>query len=172
MVEHMKRIIDEVRKMVCIKCKKCGFVYNKRFKVCPKCEQNPNKPVGTIMMGTTGEIKEPQTPEPVKVVVAKPMEKSFTIQHVSSGQTFDINKDVTTFGRQDNCDIVLGSEKISRLHTKLQKKGNECYIVDCGSVNHTYLNDEVLVHDKAYSLNNGDIFKVFTVQFKFKVTDK
>lgn len=168
----MKRIIDEVRKMVCIKCKKCGFVYNKRFEVCPKCKQDPNKPVGTIMMVNTGEIIEPNTPEPVKPVAVKEAEKSFAIHHVSSGQTFDIKKEITTFGRQNDCDIVLGSEKISRLHTKLQKKGNECYVLDCGSVNHTYLNDEELIPNKAYALNNGNAFKVFTVEFKFIVTDK
>ena len=189
MEKKMKSFINEVKNMICIKCKKCGFVYNKRFDVCPKCKQDPNKPVGTMIITNTGEFpdqSEQSTPrpaaEPVSVPEPTPVaeriqepkpepktvkEINFSLSHVQSNQNLNIKNDVTTFGRYGDCSIVLNSEKISRQHSKIIKKDSNCYLLDCGSTNGTFLNDERLESNKEYKLSNGDIFKVFTVEFKF-----
>lgn len=152
--------------MICIKCKKCGFIYNNRFDVCPKCQQDPNKPNEDVFTVSTTDdsVSTPQ----IEIPSIISNDNNYILIHVLTGKILNISKESTIFGRGEDCDIILNSEKISRAHTQIIKKDNECLLVDCNSLNGTYINDKQLEPQESIKLNNNDIFKVYTVEFKFQ----
>lgn len=46
-------------------------------------------------------------------------------------------------------------KRIGRQHARIERRGNEFYIVDLGSVNHTLLDGQILVPNQAYQLSEG-----------------
>ncbi len=69
------------------------------------------------------------------------------------GQTFEINKDRTTLGRNSNNDIVLTDEAVSSQHCAIIRRGDRYLLRDLNSTNGTLLNydrvtDEVELQPK------------------------
>lgn len=54
-------------------------------------------------------------------------------------------------------DILFDSNfrKIGRMHARIEKKGDDFYVIDLGSSNHTFLNGQMLAPNQAYPLTNG-----------------
>jgi len=52
------------------------------------------------------------------------------------------NKAAVTFGRSEECDIIIDSPIISRHHGRFEIIGDKCYICDDSSTNGIYLNGE------------------------------
>lgn len=55
------------------------------------------------------------------------------------GSRFLINSDSTTIGRAPDSDIFLDDVTVSRRHAQIKKSGSGYLIVDCGSLNGTYV---------------------------------
>ena len=55
-------------------------------------------------------------------------------------------------------DVAFGSElkRIGRMHARIEKNGENFYIIDLGSANHTSLNGQKLIPNHPYVLKNGD----------------
>jgi pSer/pThr/pTyr-binding forkhead associated (FHA) protein len=66
-------------------------------------------------------------------------------------------KDVFSIGRSQNADIKIMDIKVSRSHSRIEKRGGKFYIVDLGSRNGTYVNGERIT---THELINGDNIKV------------
>lgn len=64
----------------------------------------------------------------------------FFIDDAGNRFTFDITKAEVKIGRVPECDIVLKSQSVSRLHTKVTKEGPYFFIEDLGSTNGTFVN--------------------------------
>ena len=47
-----------------------------------------------------------------------------------------------TIGRSKDCDIVLDHPSVSRIHARIDVRGNQCAITDCNSVNGVFVNGE------------------------------
>lgn len=60
-------------------------------------------------------------------------------------QIYPINKPKLTLGSGETCDIVISSDNISRKHAIIINEGDAYYVVDQGSTNGTYINEERLV---------------------------
>lgn len=58
---------------------------------------------------------------------------------------YPINSPKLTLGASENCDIILSSEGISRKHISVLSEGDKYYVVDLGSTNGSYINEERLV---------------------------
>lgn len=71
-----------------------------------------------------------------------------------------------SIGRGKENDIVIDDTYISHHHAIINRMNNLYVIEDLNSVNHTYLNDQILTK-KAY-LQSGDIIKIGLVTFKFE----
>lgn len=54
-------------------------------------------------------------------------------------------------------EIAFPSEfkRIGRRHARIERRGEEYYIIDLGSMNHTLLNGQILVPNQPYRLQNG-----------------
>ncbi len=74
--------------------------------------------------------------------------KSFLLQHASlafskgpeEGQRYQINKEKITFGKQEDNDLVINDEFISRHHGEIYFRNGEFFIRDLGSKNGTFIN--------------------------------
>lgn len=58
---------------------------------------------------------------------------------------YPINNSKTTIGSDLTCDIVVSEDQISRKHIVIHKEGDEFFVIDQGSTNGSYLNEERLI---------------------------
>ncbi|HEY72100.1 MAG: hypothetical protein DRJ03_22255 [Chloroflexi bacterium] len=71
------------------------------------------------------------------------------------GQTFMIDRDVVTIGRDPANDIVINDPQASRQHAHIKRQGNLMIIEDLGSTNGTFANGVRLTNP--HTLSNGDV---------------
>jgi two-component system, cell cycle response regulator len=69
-----------------------------------------------------------------------------------------------TIGRDVSNAVVLDYESVSRRHARLQRRGEQWWIVDNNSTNGTYTNDQLL---RETGLRNGDRIKIGDVILKY-----
>lgn len=70
-------------------------------------------------------------------------------------QSFELNKDIITLGRDITNDIVINDPEVSRHHLRLTRGAGGFTIEDLGSTNGTFINGQRL--SGARPLNNGDM---------------
>ena len=70
------------------------------------------------------------------------------------GQTFMLDRDVLTLGRDPSNSIAINEPQVSRQHARITRQGAMMVIEDLGSTNGTYINGMRLTGP--YALNNGD----------------
>jgi len=81
------------------------------------------------------------------------------------GKRFVLTESPTRVGRGADNQIVLDGDSVSRRHAHWERRGDQWWVVDDGSTNGTYVNDESI--SKPTSLANGDRIKVGGLIFKF-----
>lgn len=65
----------------------------------------------------------------------------------------------------EEADFCMEKPQISRIHGRIENKGNEIYIVDMNSANGTFRNSERLEPGIPYVLHTGDILKLADLEF-------
>jgi diguanylate cyclase (GGDEF)-like protein len=81
------------------------------------------------------------------------------------GKRFVLDRNKIGIGRGADNYIVLEGDSVSRRHAHIEKRNNRWYVVDDGSTNGTYLNEEQIVREAV--LNNSDRLKVGPTILKF-----
>jgi two-component system cell cycle response regulator len=81
------------------------------------------------------------------------------------GKRFVLDKSPTRVGRGADSQIVLEGDSVSRRHAHLERRTGAWYVVDDGSTNGTYVNEEQIPREQL--LNNGDRIKVGPSILKF-----
>lgn len=61
---------------------------------------------------------------------------------------YPLNAPKITLGTSENCDIILNAEGISRKHVVILTEGDNFYVIDQGSTNGSYINEERLIPGK------------------------
>ena len=85
-------------------------------------------------------------------------------------QEREFGQDEITIGRDNNNDVHLDDTKkvVSRKHAKIFFENEQYHLVDAGSHNFTFLNNEKVARNIPYALNDGDRIKIaeFTIHFE------
>lgn len=89
----------------------------------------------------------------------------YTKQPTLLGKRFVLDASPTRVGRGADNEIVLDGDSVSRRHAEFQRRSENWMLVDLGSTNGTYCNDEQISRD--INLKNGDRVKVGPTIFKF-----
>lgn len=71
------------------------------------------------------------------------------------GQTFTLDQDLLTVGRDPSSDIVINDPQVSRQHARIMRRGSLMVIEDIGSTNGTFVNGMRLT--VPHTLANGDV---------------
>jgi len=82
-------------------------------------------------------------------------------------QTYLLTKAVTSIGRVGGNDIILPETGVSRQHARLERSGTRCILVDLGSLNGTYVNNERI--EGEYDLTNADVFRIGNVLMQIRI---
>ncbi len=59
--------------------------------------------------------------------------------------TVSLSKDITEFGRADDCDVVLTADEVSRRHARIVRREGKSLLMDMKSLNGTYVNRQRIV---------------------------
>jgi two-component system cell cycle response regulator len=89
----------------------------------------------------------------------------YTKEPTLLGKRFVLDNSPTRVGRGADNQIVLDGDSVSRRHAQFRQKGDAWVIVDDGSTNGTYCNDEQITREVV--LKNGDRVKVGPTIFKY-----
>ena len=81
------------------------------------------------------------------------------------GKRFVLDKSPTRLGHGAESQIVLEGDSVSRRHAHLERRAGAWYVVDDGSTNGTYVNEEQISREQL--LVNGDRIKVGPSILKF-----
>lgn len=143
-------------------CPACGESFEGKVPPeCPKCH--------TRLQGAT-ESFEPvvgvaeDSPVVVSGVVITEAPTLIVRKGSETGQSFVIDSDRLTIGRDPGRDIFLNDVTVSRDHAVLIRSPEGVTIEDAGSLNGTYVNDVRV--DKTV-LSNGDIVQIGMFQMVF-----
>ena len=89
----------------------------------------------------------------------------YTKEPTLLGKRFVLDHSPTRVGRGGDNQIVLDGDSVSRRHAQFKQKGDAWVVVDDGSTNGTYCNDEQITREVV--LKNGDRVKVGPTIFKY-----
>ncbi|MBK9261543.1 MAG: GGDEF domain-containing protein [Polyangiaceae bacterium] len=89
----------------------------------------------------------------------------YTKEPTLLGKRFTLDNSPTRVGRGGDNQIVLDGDSVSRRHAQFKQKGDAWVLVDDGSTNGTYCNDEQITREVV--LKNGDRIKVGPTIFKY-----
>lgn len=82
----------------------------------------------------------------------------------SIGKKFDLHGDEMLIGRDATNHVVVEVDSVSRRHAMLEMQGDDRVLLDLGSTNGTYVNDEPI---DRHVLRSGDLVRVGDVIFKY-----
>jgi hypothetical protein len=92
-------------------------------------------------------------------------------QGFRAGREMILNKEKTTIGRAESCDIGLfGDAAVEKLHASIVQQGNRYFVTDANTPGGTYLND-VPVAGQA-PLKSGDLIRVGKCLLRFRERQK
>lgn len=91
---------------------------------------------------------------------------------LDTGEKIDIDSRKYVIGKNEDCDLVVNSTHISRHHAYISYVDGVYYLVDMGSTNHTYVDEDELVRGIPVELHNGMQIKFADKMYKFFLTVK
>lgn len=86
-----------------------------------------------------------------------------------SGEKYPVAASGVIVGKALDADIVIaGNAAISRRHAEIVKKDSRCYYIsDLNSVNHTWVNGDIVGPGGEHPLETGDIIRLADEEFEF-----
>lgn len=84
----------------------------------------------------------------------------------ATNESYPISKESIRLGRDDNNDIVISNDSVSRNHIELTLKSNIFYVIDLGTSNGTFVNGKRMVQA---ALKSGDIIELGS-EVKIEIT--
>jgi hypothetical protein len=151
-----------------MQCPECGFDNAVGANYCQKCG---------AYIAATGELRKGETTEAYTVDEATGELKPVDLENVAAqgatlvirsgggrgGETFQLDRDRMTIGRNPDAEVFLDDVTVSRNHAMIISRPDGHYIDDLGSLNGTYVNKRRI---ESHRLVDGDELQVG----KYKLT--
>lgn len=83
-----------------------------------------------------------------------------------AGSVIELTQDVTVLGREEDCDIVLPDQCISRHHARIVHAEDQWMLEDLGSRNGTHINDTAI--DKPTALGDKATISIGKALLRFQ----
>lgn len=112
----------------------------------------------------------PATPLPAPPVMPSPIASLMGRSGAVKGTRFPIRAPVASVGRGEYNDIVLPDASVSTMHAKLQRRDGVWIVVDLGSTNGTFVDEEAVRDDVA--LSPGTTLRFGEVSLMFEPLDE
>ncbi|MDY0340010.1 MAG: FHA domain-containing protein [Coriobacteriia bacterium] len=140
-------------------CPECGAELTSHDAECPVC--------GARIEGVTASfeaIGEPSAPAYVADMGVSDVPVLVVRKGVEVGERFYLEQSEVVIGRDPESDIFLNDVTVSRIHARLRIDEDGATIVDAGSLNGTYVNNEVVGEAR---LASGDSVQIGRFQMVF-----
>ena len=87
----------------------------------------------------------------------------------ANGQKMYLEQDITKIGRESAyVDFYIGDNlQIGRSHAEIIRRGQNFFIKDNNSKNHTYVNGKIVIGDELVQLRTGDIIMLANEIFEY-----
>ncbi len=139
--------------------------------------------IGEVYMNGSRITKEMLVPGQI-FILSKQQRISMLVveEYEDTSAALKLNADEITIGRDDKCNIVLGSPIVSSRHAKIKKMGSNYHIIDTKSMNGTYVNskavsdcilknnDEIVIGESKIVFK-GDSLLLYGVKSKIEIHD-
>jgi pSer/pThr/pTyr-binding forkhead associated (FHA) protein len=112
----------------------------------------------------------PATPLPAAPVMPAPIASLMGRSGVVKGTRFAIRAPVASVGRGEYNDVVLPDASVSTMHAKLQRRDGVWIVVDLGSTNGTFVDEEPVRDD--FALSPGATLRFGEVSLMFEPLDE
>ena len=142
-------------------CNNCGHRNAAGSNFCSSCGQALERAADEEPKTITFSLEQaPPTGEELQVDLAEVPRRGVLIatRGPNSGSEFGLGQGVTTIGRHPESDIFLDDVTVSRRHVEVERADDGYRIRDVGSLNGTYVNQQLVEDERA--LANGDEVQV------------
>ena len=96
-----------------------------------------------------------------------PSAQLLVIRGQAQSESVDLQVSQLTIGREEENDLALNSEKVSRRHARILNEGGHYYVEDLGSFNGTFVNDRKLRPQQRQRLRHKDILQLSDCRLLF-----
>lgn len=82
-------------------------------------------------------------------------------------EEYELTRATTSVGRQPGNDIVLPTSAVSRYHAQFDAADGQVFLVDLGTVNGSFVNDQQIESNGRIELKDGDVIQLGDVRMLF-----
>lgn len=135
----------------------------KKEKTAPPPPPDPSLTSSAILCSTTD-----------RTTIRKGEEKPYVIIQNTKTQeeeTFRLEGDIWTAGRDKDCEIVLKDQGASRRHFELSFSQEGYFVRDLKSANGTKVNGNQILTDQPYAIKSGDVISILSLHIIFQIRD-
>lgn len=122
-----------------------------------------------IKVGMEGEVpREQGAPPPPGILRSSRPAGPATLELMDSGEVapvFNIDSETMRLGRTADNDVVLPDPNVSRIHARVTRRGDSCYITDLNSTNGTWVNEMRVVETE---LADSDVIRLGNTRLVFR----
>lgn len=87
-------------------------------------------------------------------------------------KVYNFSHEGIVIGRADDSGVKLSGSSVSRKHAQIQVAGNNCFLIDLGSGNGTFLNGAQVSSNKETLLRHGDLISIDNYNLSFNAIDE
>ena len=136
----------------------------------PSQAVNPSQPARYMDFGETTVLSSEMTNGETSVLSSLQEVKPYLLRK-KTGQKVTIEGPVFKIGKEHNYVdyFIADNSAISRSHANIVVKGNDYFIVDTNSKNHTYVNGQMIPSNVETPLTHGSMVKLANEEFEFRM---
>lgn len=127
---------------------------------------DPSDDLDLTVIDTEADLDQTVVDEYLPRVINETTTPSLVVHIGSKTWRIDLeHQDLATIGRDENSDIFIDAENVSRSHAEVQRRGKAFLLKDLGSSNGTWKGSQKI---DQHTLQDGDVFRIGSAQIMFK----